>query len=135
MRYCYSCGHTTGGEPWFCNSCGRSYDVKLCQKLHVNPRTAQACSHCGSRDLSTPQPKVPLSWRLLAFLAQILWGLVLLCLSVPVVIEFLTDLRMHAKINDRLLLVAFPLAILWSAWTVLPACLRRIIHRSLAPKR
>src|SRR2546427_7721468 len=72
MKYCYECGCTTAGEPLFCNFCGRSYAAKLCPKLHVNPRLAEACSQCGSRDLSTPQPKVPVRWRILAFVAQFL---------------------------------------------------------------
>src|SRR5579863_9359147 len=59
MKYCFNCSRMTPGEPLFCNSCGRSYDVKLCPRHHMNPRTAEACSQCGSRDLSTPQPRVP----------------------------------------------------------------------------
>src|SRR6266481_1646550 len=68
MRYCYNCNRATIGDPLFCNFCGRSYNIKLCQKLHVNPRNAEACSRCGSRDLSTPQPKVPF-WATFLLLA------------------------------------------------------------------
>ena len=63
MKYCYHCGHMTAGEPLFCDHCGRSYDVKLCPRLHPNPRGAEVCSQCGSRELSTPQPKIPMSWQ------------------------------------------------------------------------
>src|ERR1700738_624453 len=59
MKYCYNCNRATIREPLFCNFCGRSYNIKLCPKLHVNPRNAEPCSHCGSRELSLPQPKVP----------------------------------------------------------------------------
>jgi hypothetical protein len=58
MKYCYHCGRITTGEPLFCMFCGRTYDVKLCPRLHVNARFADCCSQCGSRELSTPQPKV-----------------------------------------------------------------------------
>jgi hypothetical protein len=58
MKYCHHCGRLTSGEPMFCQFCGRSYDVKLCPRLHANPRWAEVCSQCGSRELSTPQPKV-----------------------------------------------------------------------------
>src|SRR5580698_6163326 len=59
MKYCYACGRLTPGEPAFCQNCGKTYDVKLCPRLHSNPRSAVVCSQCGSRDLSTPQPRVP----------------------------------------------------------------------------
>src|SRR5438552_3410484 len=75
MKYCYQCGRITAGEPVFCQSCGRSFDVKLCSRLHVNPRYAEVCSHCGSRELSTPQPKVPFSWKVLGFVLRITTGL------------------------------------------------------------
>ena len=63
MTYCYNCGHMTAGEPLFCGKCGRTYDVKLCPRLHPNPRGAEVCARCGSRELSTPQPKIPLSFE------------------------------------------------------------------------
>src|SRR5690349_4041653 len=70
MKFCYHCGHLTPGEPIFCNSCGRSYNVKLCSRLHANPRSAEVCSQCGSRDLSTPQPRVPFWSRCFEFLLR-----------------------------------------------------------------
>jgi hypothetical protein len=134
MKYCYACGHTTGGEPLFCNSCGRSYNVKLCPKLHVNPRIAEACFQCGSRDLSTPQPKIPVSWRLVAILAQAVSGLLLLCLSVPLLAAFLAGLTDHLATPDRLFVGIFVLIILWGSWILLPDGFRRIIHHSLIRK-
>src|SRR5438445_562240 len=92
MKYCYACGHRTRGEPLFCNFCGRSYDVKLCPKLHVNPRSAEACSQCGSRDLSIPQPRIPLLWPFVAALTQAVFGFFLLTLSLSVSVSFLYDL-------------------------------------------
>src|SRR5258705_3358168 len=60
MRYCNQCHRITPGEPLFCNSCGRSYDFRLCPSRHPNPRNAEICSECGSRELSTPHRRVPL---------------------------------------------------------------------------
>jgi hypothetical protein len=57
MRYCNHCKKFTVGNPPYCNFCGRSYRVKLCPRGHKNPRAAQACSECGSKDLSTPMPQ------------------------------------------------------------------------------
>ena len=89
LTYCYNCGKFTGGKPLFCGSCGRSYDVKLCPRLHQNPRGAEVCSQCGSRELSTPQPKIPMSWRLLALLARLGLGLLLFYASLSLVIALL----------------------------------------------
>src|SRR5271169_1531111 len=91
MKYCYQCGRMTDGEPLFCNFCGRSYDVKLCPRLHVNPRFADACSRCGSRDLSTPQPKVPLLWHLAGLLMYLMAGVLLADISIPVLLGFIRD--------------------------------------------
>src|SRR5882724_4370705 len=82
MKYCYECGRMTPGEPFFCNFCGRSYDVKLCPRHHPNPRIAEVCSQCGSHDLSTPQPKVSVWWKILGWLTRVLIGLFLGCLTV-----------------------------------------------------
>jgi len=68
MRLCTNCYQITAGRPLFCNRCGRSYNVRLCSKLHVNPRPAKICSQCGSKDLSTPQPKVFFLLRPFVFL-------------------------------------------------------------------
>jgi hypothetical protein len=131
MKYCYACGHTTGGEPRFCNFCGRSYDVKLCPKLHVNTRRAQACSKCGSQDLSIPQPEVPLLWRLCAFLVEVGSGLILLQLSVPVVRAL--GIALLTRSREPLPLEAVFLMATWVLWTALPAWFRRSFHRALTP--
>src|SRR5216684_2914579 len=78
MKYCYECGRMTPGEPLFCNFCGRSYDVKLCPGRHVNPRHAEVCSQCGSRDLSTPQPKVSWWWKVVALVLRVALAFVVL---------------------------------------------------------
>lgn len=74
MKYCYSCRRISPGGPRFCTWCGKSYDVKLCPRLHVNPRGAVVCAQCGSRDLSAPQ----LDSRLRFLLRVVGWILVLL---------------------------------------------------------
>lgn len=134
MKFCYACGHTTGGEPLFCNSCGRSYDVKLCPKLHVNPRLAEACAQCGSRDLSIPQPKVPVLWRILAILIQIVSAVLIFCFSAPLLVAFFGDLSKGSVPNDRLLIGIFAVVVLCSLWIILPDVSRRTIHRLIDRK-
>jgi hypothetical protein len=116
MKYCYQCGKMTAGEPLFCGTCGRSYDAKLCPRLHVNPRGVEVCSKCGSRELSTPQPRIPLSWRLLAILARLGLGLLLFYVSISLVIAIIRTPEMQR------VFVAFGmlLAALWWLWSKLP---------------
>ena len=131
MKFCYACGHTTGGEPLFCNSCGCSFNVKLCPKLHMTPRLAEACSQCGTRDLSTPQPRVPLHWQLLAFLTQFISGIFLALLTLPVPLELLKGLFSNFKIHHSPVILILLLAALWSIWSILPGLFRRVIYRSI----
>ena len=127
MNYCYNCGHITAGEPMFCNHCGRSYDVKLCPRLHPNPRSAEVCSKCGSRELSTPQPKVPAMWKLLAILVRLGLGLLLLYIS----ISFLMALAQTAQIQQAAVCIGLSLVGLWLLWSKLPDWLQDLIRNAL----
>jgi len=131
MRYCYNCNRVTYGKPLFCNFCGRSYDVKLCPRLHPNGRNAQACSRCGSRDLSTPAPKAPAWISLAAYGLSLLPGFLLALIS----LLFVT-VAIHAIfVNPRMLLasifLALALSVLWVMWTRLPLALRQFIRKRL----
>jgi hypothetical protein len=127
MTYCYHCGRFTAGKPPFCQFCGRSYDVRLCPRLHPNPRFAEVCSQCGSRELSTPQPKVPLLWKALAFLLRVVLGILLVVLSLQVLIGMLRS----SKVQSAMVVLGFLLLALWSMWTVLPDWLRKLIRWAL----
>lgn len=131
MRYCYNCGWITPGEPRFCHSCGRSYDVKLCPRLHRNPRQAEVCSECGSRELTTPQPKVPLWTRLLLFLLSVLPGIVLLLLSALFLIAFVSALSVNRTLEPRFALGGLAIALLWLIYIKLP----RFVWRSMDRRR
>lgn len=124
MKFCFNCGHSTGGEPLFCNFCGRSYDVKLCPRKHVNPRFADICSQCGSRELSTPQPKVSLWWKVLGVLLRVVVGAFLIVLSIVVTVELLRT----SVVQNSLVVMGLFVAILWALWIVLPEWLRKLIH-------
>ena len=116
MKYCYQCGKMTAGDPLYCGTCGRTYDVKLCPRQHVNPRGAQVCSRCGSRELSTPQPKIPMSWRLLALLVRLGLGLVLFYASLSLVIALVRT----PEVQRALVALGVLLAVLWWLWSKLP---------------
>ena len=124
MKYCYQCGRMTTGEPLFCNHCGRSYDVKLCPRMHQNPRGAEVCAKCGSRELSTPQPKIPMSWRLLAILVRLGLGLALFYATLSLVI----GLFKTPEVQRAFVALAMLLSRLWWLWSKLPDWLQELIR-------
>lgn len=124
MRYCFQCGTLTAGEPLFCSRCGRTYDVKLCSRLHVNPRGADVCSQCGSREMSTPQPKIPMSWRLAALVLRLALGVLLFYLS----LSLLIDLIRTPQFQQLLVVTGFLVGGLWWLYSQLPEWLQKILR-------
>jgi hypothetical protein len=81
-----------------------------------NPRGAEVCSKCGSRELSTPQPRIPMSLRLLAILLRLGLGLLLFYASLSLVI----DLVRTPQVQRALVVFGMLLAVLWWLWSKLP---------------
>ena len=129
MRYCNQCHRITPGEPLFCNFCGRSYDLKLCPHRHPNPRSAEICSQCGSRDLSIPQPHVPLWLSPLLVLLSGLPGLLLLAITTLFAIGLINALISDQQLMFQFMLVGLMLAFLWYLYMHLPAFIRRSLIR------
>ncbi len=135
MKYCYNCNRITPGEPLFCNQCGRSFSVKLCPRMHPNPRNAEACSQCGSRDLSTPQPKVPLWAPVLQFFLSLVPGIILGTLSILAVALFIRTLAHNHRMLGSLIFLFLALAVLWWIWSHIPKWFRTAIYKMLRRKR
>lgn len=131
MKFCSACGRITAGEPFFCQFCGRTYDVKLCPRRHANPRVAEVCSHCGSRELSTPHPQVSPVWRLLGVLARVTVGL----LIAYVLLVFVKEVLTNPKTMNALMALGLLFLALWVLWGMLPMWFRRVIHWSLGRKK
>jgi len=129
MRYCNQCHRITTGEPLFCNFCGRSYDFKLCPHRHPNPRNADICSQCGSRELSTPAPRTSLWIAPLVKLLTILPGLALAVISILFVFALIQALLTNQALLFQAVLVGLMLAFLWYLYTKLPHFLRRLISK------
>jgi len=135
MKYCYNCNRATIGEPLFCNFCGRSYNIKLCPKLHVNPRNAEACSRCGSRELSTPQPKVPFWATCLLFTLSLIPGLIIAIFSIVAVAFFIDHFLRSPDMLLALTVLQMVLGMLWWGWTEIPLLFRETIHKMLQRRR
>jgi DNA-directed RNA polymerase subunit RPC12/RpoP len=114
----------------FCSFCGRSYDVKLCPRLHVNSRAAEVCSQCGSRDLSMPQPKVSWWWKALGTSLRLVVGAFLVLLSLAGVVGLLTV----PQIQNGVVCLAILLGALWWLWSELPSWMRNLAKRFLNRK-
>ena len=131
MRYCYNCNRVTPGEPLFCNSCGRSYNVKLCPRQHKNPRNAQACSQCGSRDLSTPAPKPPVWISFVIFLVSLVPAVLLSLASLLFGLGLLRTLFVNPRMLVSFIFLAVALTVLWAMWKRLPLALRQFIRKQI----
>lgn len=129
MRLCTNCLQITIGKPLFCNRCGSSYNVKLCPKLHVNPRPAKVCASCGSKDLSTPQPKASLFLIPLIFLIRMGPGLLLL-IALCIYLVFYIP-RLISDPNNLLPMMSLGLLLsaLFVGWMMLPSFLKRFFAR------
>jgi RNA polymerase subunit RPABC4/transcription elongation factor Spt4 len=134
MKYCFNCNRVTVGDPLFCNFCGKSYNVKLCPRLHVNSRSAEVCSQCGSRDLSTPQPKVPFWGRVLVFLVGVVLWAAFLFLTLLFVLIFLRELFSQTQMLNALVGIGIILAVLLWLWMQIPPWMRKFMHHLLRGK-
>lgn len=131
MKYCYECGRVTAGKPIFCNFCGRSYDVKLCPRLHQNPRIAEVCSQCGSRDFSLPQPKVSVWWKVLEWIARFALGVFFVCLFLAVLIGLMNS----REGQSALILLGLLFAVLSWVWGKLPEWFRKLVRKSFEGRK
>lgn len=134
MIYCFNCGKYTPGKPLFCSRCGRSYDVRLCPRLHPNPRSTEVCSQCGSREFSEPQPQVPLWRRAFAWLFRAILGAALTLLSLAVLLALLTEALKRTEVQNGLVAIGILLVGCWVLWTQLPHWLREMIRKAIQQK-
>jgi hypothetical protein len=135
MKHCCHCGRVTTGDPLFCNTCGRSFDKKLCPRLHPNPRSAEICSRCGSRELSVPQPKISFGWRVLEWLMRMFLGLALLGLILGLVLESTTALLRTQSGQSGVILLGFLIALLAWIWGKLPEWIRKFVRKQFTKRK
>ena len=98
--------------------------MKFCPRLHPNPRYAECCSECGSRELSTPQPRVSVWWKVLGFLLRVGFGIFLVVLSLEVVVA----LVQNQVVQNGILVLGLLLIALWAVWAMLPEWFRSLVH-------
>lgn len=133
MKLCMNCHRTTPGKPMFCSFCGASYNIRICPHKHINPRSVQVCSECGSRDLSQPQPKVPLLLRPLLGLLSISPGVLLLFALSAATVWFVGRFIANPFGLLAPMCLIFLLGALLLFWMLLPDFLKRFLKRLLTP--
>ena len=116
MKYCRSCRRLTSGEPLFCTTCGKSYNLRLCRKLHANPRNARVCAKCGSKDLSVPQPALSLQGAFVRVTLLLVVSTVLLVGTVILLIASGRALLLGEALGPYML-VGLLVALAWLAVT------------------
>jgi len=129
MRLCTNCYQITTGKPLFCNRCGRSYNVRLCPRLHVNPRPAKICSSCGSKDLSVPQPKASLLFLPLTLLIRMGPGVLLLLALCVFMVFYVRDLVNNPNNLLPMMSLGLALSLLFVCWMMLPGFLKSLFRR------
>jgi hypothetical protein len=128
MKLCFSCGRVTTGTPAYCHNCGKTYNVKLCSRGHINPRSANVCSQCGSREMSIPQRKIPFLLKPLIFLLSHLVGIILIFSLVAFVGFFIYKLFIDPNGLLPLMCIGFSLGLLFLFWMMLPNFIRSPIR-------
>jgi RNA polymerase subunit RPABC4/transcription elongation factor Spt4 len=134
MRFCPQCHRLTTGDPLYCNHCGSTYDAKLCPARHLNPRNAEVCAQCGSHDLSTPAPRLPLWLRSVLFTLSLLPGVLLALLLILIAVGILTQIATNGQIQTQLLILFLILSLLWWMYIHLPKFIQKAL-RSLWPSK
>ena len=104
--------------------------MKLCPRHHPNPRSAEVCSQCGSRELSTPQPRISVWWKVLEFLAQVVFGVFLVYLTLAGFVALLKT----PQFQNALIVFGILIGLLWWVWSVLPEWFRKLVRRSRTRK-
>lgn len=112
----------------FCGFCGSTYDVKLCSRNHPNSRYAEFCSQCGSREMSSPQPKIPLFIRPLLAFTLALPKLLSVVLVIGVAVLLLWGLAADRNVQQLLLILALVVVPPILAWRWLPSFAKKIFR-------
>jgi hypothetical protein len=128
MRYCPQCHRLTTGEPLYCNHCGATYDAKLCPARHLNPRNAEVCAQCGSRDLSVPAPRLALWLRPVLFCLSLVPGIVLALLLVMVAVGIVDGIATYGRLQAQLVVLFIVLALLWWIYIHVPKFIQNALR-------
>ena len=125
MRRCTNCFRFHPGSPTYCSYCGRTFDVRICSRGHLNSRHVRFCTQCGSSELSTPAPPATLLHQISGFALYAVAVVVFLLIVLSGVLALLHAVNFGALAPSLAeLLVVFGL--LYWATTLLPGPVKRL---------
>ncbi|MBI1934792.1 zinc ribbon domain-containing protein [Candidatus Peregrinibacteria bacterium] len=125
MKRCTYCFRYSLSTSPYCNHCGRSFNVRLCSRGHINRRDALFCAECGSGDLSTPAPPASFLFHLSQWTLRLVIGFAIAVALFSLVAGLLYSLDWSA-IGPRLVLLAFMLLFLYWTTMLLPGPVRKV---------
>lgn len=125
MKYCNNCFRFAIGQPPYCTSCGRSYDLRLCKRGHINSRHSQFCSECGSDDLSFAAPPETLLSRLSRWSVQLCFGMFVGVVALAVVTSIFVAID-WSVVGPRLVLLGLVVWLLYWSTTLLSGPVRKV---------
>lgn len=84
------------------------------------------CSRCGSRDLSTPQPRISFWWKVVAFFLKV--GVVLtgIALGLACLIALLQGLFSSPQLQAIVFGMGILTALLWWIWSEIPDWVKKL---------
>ena len=124
MRHCTYCYRFHPGSPTYCSHCGRTFNVKLCSRGHVNQRDVQFCSQCGSAEFSTPAPRPGFLHYLSGFALYLVTILTLIVIGTVGVLALLNAINTEAVLVPLTKLGLMLVFLYWTT-TLLPGPVRK----------
>jgi len=125
MRRCNYCFRYAVGDPLYCPTCGRSYDARICSRGHLNSRTTQFCTACGSSEFSTPAPpETALGW-VSRWVLQLFVGVCVGILIIAAVGSILVHIDWNA-LTEPLVSLMLMVGVLYWLTTLLPGPIRKV---------
>jgi hypothetical protein len=73
-------------------------------------------------------------WRVLEYLAEIVFGVFLVYVSIAVLVAGLRELLQRPEVQGGLVILGLLLMVLWWLWGQLPNWFRKLIHKSFRRK-
>src|SRR5262249_47309720 len=71
MRYCPNCKRLNFRRPVICMYCGRTWNVRLCPRGHVNRFDANFCGQCGNTELTDTSGPSPIWIRTIKWISYL----------------------------------------------------------------
>jgi hypothetical protein len=125
MKRCTYCFRYARNNTTFCTTCGRSFNVKICSRGHLNPRGVSFCAECGSGELSTPAPPAGWLFHVSEWVLRlaITAGMVAMILAFALGFIYALD---WTTIAPRLALLIFATVVLYWSTTMLPGPIKKV---------